>query len=262
MGDTKKSDKKTIVIKTGGKAASERAAMVALFKEMRELKNRYNFVFIHGGGAEVTRVSKIFGLEPVFKDGIRLTTPDEMEVVDMVLSGRMNKEIVRLANSCGIISVGLSGSDAMLFTGKQAGEKTQTGKITNVKPFIINLLIDNGYLPIVSSTSMTDDGKALNINADEAALEIASTLGADKLFFISDIQGVIKDSNVINVLTEKMAEDEIASGVISGGMIPKVRSSISALKKGVSAIIIGEYLKSGDLLSTLDAKKGTSIILK
>ena len=260
MGDSKKDDKKIIVIKTGGKAASEKSAMAALFKEMKELKNRYNFVFIHGGGAEVTRVSKVFGLEPVFKDGIRLTTPEEMEIVDMVLSGRMNKEIVRLANRCGIASVGLSGSDAMLFTGKQAAEKSLTGKITNVKPFILSLLIKNDYLPVISSTSMTADGTALNINADEAALEIASAIKADKLFFISDIQGVMKEEAVINILTEKMAEEEIASGVISGGMIPKVKSSIAALKKGVSAIIIGEYLKSGDLLATLDAKKGTSIV--
>ncbi|MCL2706236.1 MAG: acetylglutamate kinase [Spirochaetaceae bacterium] len=260
MGDVK-SDKKIIVIKTGGKAASEKSAMITLFKEIKELKNKYDFVFIHGGGAEVTRVSKVFGLEPVFKDGIRLTTPEEMEIVDMVLSGRMNKEIVRLANSSGILSAGLSGSDAMLFTGKQAGEKTLTGKITNVNPAIVSLLIKNDYLPVISSTSMTTDGIALNINADEAALEIASAIKADKLFFISDIQGVMKDNTVINILSEKMAEEEISSGIISGGMIPKVKSSISALKKGVGAIIIGEYLKNGDLLASLDAKKGTSIIL-
>ena len=256
------SNKKIIVIKTGGKAASEKEAMVMLFKEIKELKNKYDFVFIHGGGAEVTRVSKIFGLEPVFKDGIRLTTPEEMEIVDMVLSGRMNKEIVRLANSSGLASVCLSGSDAMLFTGKPAAEKSLTGKITNVSPLILDLLIKNDFLPVVSSTSMTADGIALNINADEAALEIASGIKADKLFFISDIQGVMKDGSVINVLSEKKAEEEITSGVISGGMIPKVKSSISALKKGVGAIIIGEYLKSGDLLASIEAKKGTSIILE
>ncbi|MCL2294810.1 MAG: acetylglutamate kinase [Spirochaetes bacterium] len=255
------SSKKTVVIKTGGKAASEKSAMITLFKEMKDLKSKYNFVFVHGGGAEVTRVSKVFGLEAVFKDGIRLTTPEEMEIVDMVLSGRMNKEIVRLANSCGINSVGLSGSDAMLFSGKQAGEKTLTGKITDVQPAILGLLINNGYLPVVSSTSMTTEGIALNINADEAALEIASAIKADKLFFISDIQGVMKEGIVINILTEKMAEEEIASGIISGGMIPKVNASVAALKKGVSAIIIGEYLNSGDLLLSLDAKKGTSIVL-
>ena len=259
--DALKTNKKIIVIKTGGKAASEKSAMITLFKEIKELKNKYDFVFVHGGGAEVTRVSKIFGLEPVFKDGIRLTTPEEMEIVDMVLSGRMNKEIVRLANTCGIVSVGLSGSDAMLFTGKQAEEKSQTGKITKAEPSILGLLISNDYLPVVSSTSMTPDGLALNINADEAALEIASAIKADKLFFISDIQGVMKDSSVINILSEKIAEEEMASGVISGGMIPKVKSSIAALKKGVGAIIIGEYLKNGDLLSSLDSKKGTSIVL-
>ncbi len=113
--------KEIVVIKTGGKAASGKKEMASLFNEMKSLKERYSFVFVHGGGAEVTRVSKVFGLEPVFRDGIRLTTADEMEIVDMVLSGRMNKEIVRLANSCGITAVGLSGSDGLLFTGNRPG---------------------------------------------------------------------------------------------------------------------------------------------
>ncbi|MCP5515210.1 MAG: acetylglutamate kinase [Spirochaetales bacterium] len=261
MTDAKENGKKIIVIKTGGKAASGKQEMACLFREMKQLEGKYSFVFVHGGGAEVTRVSRIFGLEAQFKDGIRLTTPDEMEIVDMVLSGRMNKEIVRLANSCGVISAGLSGSDALLFTGKEAGENTQTGRITEVNPLIIKVLLENSLMPVISSTSMTAGGTALNINADEAALEIASALKAEKLFFISDIPGVMKEGEVINLLTEKQALDEISSGVISGGMIPKVKSSIAALKKGVGSIIIGEYCVKGDLSSILEGKKGTGIVL-
>ena len=99
-------DKKIIVIKTGGRAASDKEAMKALFIEMKKLIDKYSFVFVHGGGAEVSRISKIFGHEPQFVDGIRLTTEEEMEVVDMVLSGRMNKEIVRLANTAGLNAMG------------------------------------------------------------------------------------------------------------------------------------------------------------
>ncbi|MDX9799941.1 MAG: acetylglutamate kinase [Spirochaetia bacterium] len=261
MTTDKESGKKIIVIKSGGKAASGKKEMASLFREMRQLEDKYSFVFVHGGGAEVTRVSKIFGLEAKFKDGIRLTTPDEMEIVDMVLSGRMNKEIVRLANSCGVVSVGLSGSDSLLFTGKEAGENTLTGKITEVKPDIIKILLENSFMPVISSTSMTMSGTALNINADEAALEIASALKAEKLFFISDIPGVMKEGEVIPLLTEESAIEEISAGVISGGMIPKVKSSIEALKKGVKTIIIGDYFENGDLSSILEGIKGTGIIL-
>jgi len=123
------------------------------------------------------------------------------------------------------------------------------------------VLLENSLMPVISSTSMTAGGTALNINADEAALEIASALKAEKLFFISDIPGVMKEGEVINLLTEKQALDEISSGVISGGMIPKVKSSIAALKKGVGSIIIGEYCVKGDLSSILEGKKGTGIVL-
>ncbi len=254
-------DRKTVVIKTGGKAASDKKAMKELFMEMKSLSGKFSFVFIHGGGAEVSRVSRIFGLEPVFADGIRLTTPEEMEVVDMVLSGRMNKEIVRLANTSGLNALGLSGSDSFLFTGERRSPDSHTGSVTAVETSLLRLLMEKSIVPVISSTSMTSGGEALNINADEAALAIASDLNADRLFFISDIPGVLKEGNVINIMTEKDVEDEIAKGVISGGMIPKVRSSVEALKKGVMSISIGEYSGSGDLSEILSEKKGTSIIL-
>ena len=254
-------DKKIIVIKTGGKAASDKDAMKDLFIEMKNLSEKYFFVFVHGGGAEVSRISKIFGLEPAFVDGIRLTTEKEMEVVDMVLSGRMNKEIVRLANTSGLNALGLSGSDSLLFTGKKVSSDSYTGNITSVKSDVLKLLMKSSIMPVISSTSMSETGEALNINADEAALAIAADLKADRLFFISDIPGVLKNGNVINIMNEQEVEKEIEEDIISGGMIPKVRSSVSALKKGVRSISIGEYSKKGDLENTLSEKKGTSIIL-
>ena len=254
-------NKKTIVIKTGGRAASDRAAMKALFAEMKQLSDKYSFVFIHGGGAEVSRISKIFGLEPKFVDGIRLTTEEEMEVVDMVLSGRMNKEIVRLANISGLNALGLSGSDSFLFTGKRRSPGSHTGTVTEVRSTILKTLIKESVVPVISSTSMDKEGNALNINADEAALAISSDMKADRLFFISDIPGVMKAGEVINIMNENDIEKEIKEGVISGGMIPKVRSSVSALKEGVGSISIGEYKETGDLESILNEKKGTSIIL-
>ena len=180
----------------------------------------------------------------------------------MVLSGRMNKEIVRLANISGLNAMGLSGSDCFLFTGKRRSCDSHTGVVTDVKSEILKILIEKDVVPVVSSTSMDEEGTALNINADEAALAVSADMKADRLFFISDIPGVMKNGEVINVMNEEAVEKEINEEVISGGMIPKVRSSVSALKEGVGSISIGEYKESGDLENILNEKKGTSIILK
>lgn len=253
--------KDIVVIKTGGKAASDVNAMTELFREMKALSGTFNFVLVHGGGAELSRVSKVFNLEPVFKDGVRLTTPPEMEIADMVLAGKMNKELVRLGNSCGLDAVGLCGCDGSIFLGKALSDVSHTGKVTDVKPVLLVQLLENGYLPVVSSVSMEVGGKALNINADEAALAVSSALKAAKLFFISDIPGVLKDGSVISLLTKEQSEAEIEAGVISGGMIPKVRSSVKAIEEGVREICIGEYRNAGDLDKTIKREIGTSIVL-
>lgn len=253
--------KDIVVVKTGGKAASDTASMAALFREMKLLEDKYSFILVHGGGAELTRISKIFNLEPVFKDGVRLTTPPEMEVADMVLAGKMNKELVRLGNISGCRAVGLCGGDGMIFTGQAVSEISHTGKVSDVDPSLLVLLLENGYLPVVSSVSMEKCGKALNINADEAALAVSQAVKAAKLFFISDIPGVMKDGKVISLLTKSQSEAEIAAGVISGGMIPKVNSSVKALENDVREISIGEYKAQGDLEKTIERKIGTSIVL-
>lgn len=253
--------KDIVVVKTGGKAASDGAAMEALFKEMQALSAKYSFILVHGGGAELSRISKVFNLEPVFKDGVRLTTPPEMEIADMVLAGKMNKELVRLGNTAGCKAVGFSGCDGTVFTGKALSDVSHTGKVTEVDSSLLTLLLENSYLPVVSSVSMEKGGKALNINADEAALAVSQAMKARKLFFISDIPGVLKEGKVISLLSKAKAQEEIATGVISGGMIPKVNSSIAALEKGVKEISIGEYKVFGDLEKTIERKIGTSIVL-
>jgi acetylglutamate kinase len=250
---------KKVLIKIGGRAASDDKALAALAQEMNDLKGENSFVFVHGGGAEVTKVSAVFGLEAVFEKGVRKTTPAEMDVVDMVLGGKMNKYIVRLFSSLGLNAVGISGCDGRIFTGIAVAEGSRTGQVTAADPALINLLADNGYLPVISSVSMDDKGSALNINADEAALAVASSIPADSLIFISDIPGILKNDAVIHKLSPAEIKDEIDAGVISGGMIPKVESSITALTKGVKTVIIGGYNNKGDLAKLLDGSLGTSI---
>ena len=250
---------KKILIKIGGRAASDEKALSALASEMAAMQNDYSFFFVHGGGAEVTKISSVFGLEAVFENGIRKTTAEEMDVVDMVLGGKMNKYIVRLFASAGLKAVGISGADGKIFTGKAVSENSRTGKVTDTDPQLLEVLSGSGFLPVISSVSMDEDGTALNINADEAALAAAESIPVDSLVFISDIPGILKNEEVIQSLTPAEAKQETDAGVISGGMIPKVESSVEALRKGVQSVIIGGYNNSGDLAKLLDGQLGTRI---
>ena len=248
-----------ILIKIGGRAAADRSAFTHLAKEIIKLQDDCSFFFVHGGGAEVTKISSVFGLKAEFEDGVRKTTPDEMDVVDMVLAGKMNKYIVRIFASEGLKPVGISGCDGRIFTGNSVVEGSRTGSITASDPALLDLLSEGGYLPVISSVSMSEEGLALNINAGEAALAAAAAIGADKLIFISDIPGILEDAKVIPKLTPEGVKQKIKDGIISGGMIPKVESSVEALKNGVGSVIIGGYNSYGDLEGLIDGSLGSDI---
>lgn len=254
--------KKNICVKLGGRAATDVRAITSLVVEMSKLAAEHHFVLVHGGGAEVSKVSRIYGLEPRFIDGVRMTPPAEMDIVDMVLAGKMNKYLVRLFQANGINAAGLCGVDGRLFTGEAIGSATEnrTGKITTVNTDIIRCLEQSGFLPVISSVSMDETGGALNINADEAALAVARDLPASRLIFISDIPGILKHNEVLKMLNVSDIEDEINIGTIIGGMVPKVRSSAIAVKNGVGEIIIGQYAGQGDLQSLIEGKSGSRII--
>ena len=192
---------KKVLIKIGGRAASDEAALAALAEEMHSLRDTYSFFFVHGGGAEVTKVSAVFGLEAIFENGVRRTTPAEMDIVDMVLGGKMNKYIVRLFATKGLQAVGISGADGAIFTGEAVAEGSRTGRVTAADPKLLNLLSEGGFVPVISSVSMDKAGTALNINADEAALAVAAALNVDDLIFISDIPGILKGDGIIRELT-------------------------------------------------------------
>lgn len=257
------SEKKTAVIKIGGAMVEQRSLMEDLGAEIAELSSAFHFVIIHGGGGSVTSLSRTLGMEPVFRNGVRLTSPREMDVVDMILSGKMNKDLVRILRTCGLNAVGISGSDGGIFLGRSLGridgEITRTGDIDTTNTGLLHLLLESGYLPVVSSTSMDVEGNGLNVNADSVAFALASAMRPDDLVFISDIPGVLKDDRIIHSLTTVEAEAEIQAGVISGGMIPKVESSMNALRHGVKNIIIGTFTAKGSLSDLIDGKSGTLI---
>jgi acetylglutamate kinase len=254
----------TIVVKIGGRAAEQRTDLAALCDEMLILSKEHGVILVHGGGAEVTAVSRRLGIEAVFHDGVRLTSPEEMDIVDMVLAGRINKQLVRLLRSRGVNAVGLSGSDGGIFTGRalsalQASAQTRTGEITAVDERLLVLLLSNAYLPVVSSTSMDAEGRGLNINADSAAFGLAARMGASALVFLSDIPGILSEGSTIQALSADEARALIAKGVIKGGMIPKVTASLEAMNRGVQKVIIGQYEGAGSLGRLLEGKQGTRL---
>jgi acetylglutamate kinase len=253
---------KSVIVKIGGKAAENTERLRELCAEMAGLSARFRFIIVHGGGAEVTVLSRKLGMEAVFNNGVRQTSAAEMDVVDMVLCGKVNKHLVRLCRSCGLDAVGLSGSDGALFIGRPmngAPSESRTGEVAAVQPRLLELLLREGFLPVISPTSMDERGRGLNINADEAAFALACALSADSLVFLSDIPGILRDGKVIDRLAGSQTRECIDSGVISGGMIPKATASVQAIGSGVANVIIGQYDHEGALSDLLEGKVGTRI---
>lgn len=246
-------------IKIGGRVAADEKVLDFFIAELKSMQSAYNFVLIHGGGAEISRISKIFNIVPVFSNGVRVTRPEEMDLVDMVLAGKVNKQLVRRFYAGGVNAVGLSGVDGATIIGEAVGPDTRTGKPTRIATELVSNLLSGGLVPVISPVSMDESGAALNINADEVALAVATALPAGWLVFLSDIPGILKNDEVLTGISTAETEKEIAAGVITGGMIPKVRASAGALKDGVHYVVIGGYERFGDLESLLRGESGTTI---
>jgi acetylglutamate kinase len=249
-----------ILVKVGGKAAERQEALAALCAEMSALGREHRMVLVHGGGAEVTALSGRLGITTEFKDGIRQTSPEEMDVVDMVLAGGINKRLVRLLRAHGLNAVGLSGSDGGIFTGRPLdGGGTRTGEVTGMDTRLLETLFNGGYVPVLCSTSTDAEGRGLNINADTVAFQLAARLKAQALVFLSDIPGILRDGSVVQALSGQEARDLIGRGVINGGMVPKVTASLDAMDGGVGRVIIGQYEGPGSLARLLEGKQGTRL---
>ncbi len=253
--------KPLITLKIGGKMAEDESQLHPFAADMLDLMNGHQTLVIHGGGAEVSRLSRQMGFEPRFHEGIRITSAGEMDVVEMVLSGKVNKRLVRLLQSCGLPAVGLCGADGRCFTGRTLGRidgaETRTGNVAEVNPRLLTLLLTAGFLPVLSSTSMDGGGRGVNINADTVAFEVACRLKCEDLVFISDIPGVLKGDQVLKSLNREQVKEELEAGIITGGMIPKATSAMEALKRGVGQVIIGQYCGRGSLRALLEGGMGT-----
>jgi acetylglutamate kinase len=216
-----------------------------------------NVVVVHGGGKEITYLAEKLNLKTKFVNGQRYTDESMRDVVQMVLGGLINKDIVRRINIHGGRAVGVSGIDANLITVKQLNKDLGfVGEVKDVNSSFIRNLLNDGYLPVIAPIGVDEEGIIYNINADIAAGPIAASLSATKLVYLTDIDGVKINGKLASHLTQSEAEKYIADGTISGGMIPKVESALSALDSGVQKVHIIDGRVDHALLLEIFTKEG------
>jgi acetylglutamate kinase len=260
---------RTIVIKYGGHAMTEEHLRTSFAVDVVLLKFiGLRPVIVHGGGPQIAATLARLGKESTFVDGLRVTDDETMEVVEMVLGGRINREIVELVQQGGGRSVGLTGSDGGLLRvrrrrvgGKDIG---RVGEVVEVDPLVISAVADAGFIPVVAPIGVDSDGVTHNINADEAAGAIARALGAEKLMLLTDVEGVKdRQGELMSQLTTEEARKHIAEGTIKEGMIPKVECCIDSLSGGVARthIVDGRVLHATLLeIFTDDSGVGTLLV--
>ncbi len=231
---------KTVVVKYGGAAMKDSDLKDKVIRDVVLMSCvGIRPVVVHGGGPEINTWLDKLGIEPQFKNGLRVTDAPTMDVVEMVLVGRVNKELVALINQAGGQAVGLCGKDANLIKARPADEEGIgfVGEVSSVDISLLESLAASGYIPVVSSVAADNNGQAYNINADTVAGEIAAALGAEKLILLTDTAGILRDykdrSTLIPKLDIQEARKLIDAGIVSGGMIPKVNCCVRSLAQGV-----------------------------
>lgn len=258
---------KTFVIKYGGAAQVDESLRETFAKDVTLLKKiGINIVIVHGGGKVITKTLATMNIQSRFVDGQRYTDEQTMEIVQMVLSGKITPEIVRRINRNGGNAVGLCGADAELITARRYSADGKdiglVGEVTGINVTFLNLLLSKGYMPVVAPTAVGNDGEFYNINADFAAAGIATALRAEKLVYMSDVPGVLADDRLVSSLTEVQAGEMISRGQISGGMIPKVHSAFATINAGVNKVhMIDGRIKHSLLLEVFtDEGVGTEML--
>lgn len=258
-------NRKIIVVKYGGSAMIDEALKQGVIEDVVLLKLvGFKPIIVHGGGKEISRWVDKVGMKTRFIDGLRVTDSDTMELAEMVLA-KVNKELVSKVQTLGVKAAGICGKDGGLLKAKKKLLDGQdigfVGDIDKVDVKILKDLLEKDFLPIVFPIGMDNEGNSYNINADEAAAAIATALKAEKLAYLSDVEGVRKDpqdpESVISELYVNEAEALIEDGTISGGMIPKIENCIDAISRGVSRVHIMDGRIPHSLLLEIFTNKGT-----
>lgn len=240
----KKYNGKIVVVKYGGNAMTDEKLKNSVMKDIVLLwLIGVKVVLVHGGGPEITDTLAKLGKETVFKNGLRVTDKETVDVVQMVLAGKINKSLVNLLGTKGGKAIGLSGIDGRMITAKAKNtELGYVGEITKINAAPISDVLEKGYIPVVSTVACGEDGNVYNVNADTAAAKIAAELKAESLISMTDIAGVLRDKNDTSTLIRVIKIDEVPElldgGIIAGGMIPKAECCVNAVKWGVKRVFI------------------------
>ncbi|MBO7394073.1 MAG: acetylglutamate kinase [Abditibacteriota bacterium] len=260
---------KTVVIKYGGNAMIDDDLKQSVIRDVVLMHYvGMKVILIHGGGPDITAAMKKMGKEPEFVNGRRVTDAETMEIVEMVLAGKTNKGIVSIINNMGGKAVGLSGKDASLIVAEKDTKFDLgfVGNVAKINPQILIDLIENDYIPVVSSVAIGADGESYNVNADLIAGSIAAKVKAEKLIMMTDVEGIYRDfedkSSFVSELRVEDAKKMITAGAVSKGMIPKVEACLTALAGGVTRTHIINGTKPHSLLMELftDTGIGTMIV--
>ena len=265
-----KYNNKIVVIKYGGNAMINEELKMNVITDVVLLSEiGVKVILVHGGGPEINQTLKKIGKETKFINGLRYTDEETIDIVQMVLAGKTNKDLVKLIMQKGGNATGISGIDNMLIEAEKYESEDDLGYVGSVKsihPHIIMDMLDKGYIPVVASVGMDKDGHTFNVNADTAAAEIASAVGAENMILVSDIPGLLEDKDDENTLLPLVHVYEVNSlmkkGIISGGMIPKVDCCVRAIRHNVKKAVIIDGRIPHSILIEMLSKDGIGTMFK
>jgi acetylglutamate kinase len=258
---------KTVVIKYGGAAMIDPTLREDVMNDIILMKIiGLNPIIVHGGGNEISDLSKKLGLPVEFKDGMRVTPPEVMEIVKMVLIGKVNQELVAQLNEHGHIAVGINGADGHIIKAKQRAEELgQVGEVTEIDTTLLTDLIGGDYIPIIASVAVGKNGQTYNVNADEVAGEVAAAIGAHKVIFLTDVDGLYRDfsdkASLISRLKLSEATELLVADELSKGMLPKLKACVRAVSAGVSRAHILNGTISHALLLEVFTNEGVGTMI-
>ncbi|MBZ9533123.1 acetylglutamate kinase [Cytobacillus oceanisediminis] len=246
---------KTIVIKCGGSVIDQLTP--EFFTSLKMLKNNgYQLVFIHGGGPDINEMLDHFQVKATFHNGLRKTTKEALEIVEMVLSGKTNRKLVQLLREHDLSGIGLNGTDDNCISASLIDEEKLglVGAVSEVNIRLISSLLEKNLIPVITPLGITEDGRKLNINADYVASAVAKYLHAEQCLFVTDVAGILINGEFQSVMEQEEINHFIEVGQISGGMIPKVTSAIAALESGLNSVMIvsgkKQFFDGQELLGT------------
>lgn len=259
---------KTLVFKYGGNAMNDSAVTTTILQDIAALKIvGVNPILVHGGGPEINKMLQRLAIKPQFKNGLRVTDEATMEVAQMILCGKVNKNIVGELNSLGVKAIGLCGKDSQLIKAESYDKNLGfVGRITEVNAKLLEILAKDEFIPVIASIATDDQGHSYNVNADIAAAAIGAAMHAEKLLFLSDIDGIMANKDDKETLIKHIKVNElremIDSGAISGGMVPKANSCIDAIERGISNVIISNGTVPHSILLELFTDNGVGTMIE